>query len=474
LKEAEHIGDAGSLANDPAQRKSAADGGRIEDRPLAPEEADRYALAFRPSWAPLGVDPQESSKSANTARSARPAASPMARQLPDASAPVENGRAQEDLLQRLGRRSRVRSLGLAGLSVLSFFMLGYWAISSTTDTPSAVRRLAPPSLGSPPSMVPEASASPTAVDLQGTNTAALPSTPLRARLSDPTQPADLTKAEGAPAETADEVAKAGTDTEQPELPAESPTGVAPTDPTAVAQGEGTVSPERQTAGQVETAKTEATPAEPAGSMQPAAASPRPAPAPTGATVVTAAIPAAPATAAPPETRSPAAPSLAPPPARPSPAAQAPAPVPAVVSRQPTQPAAAPTETKPAPKLAAAAGPITPATTTTPVNTTLPAPEKPRSPQLVVHAIPDSAQLWLDGQRMSNPFDTRLPLGSKHKIEARHDGFETSSQSIRLEADARLTITLRRTAPPPAPAPPIKVRPPADAPRGAGFVTSNPY
>jgi hypothetical protein len=74
--------------------------------------------------------------------------------------------------------------------------------------------------------------------------------------------------------------------------------------------------------------------------------------------------------------------------------------------------------------------------------------------------------------MSNPFDTHLPLGSKHKIEARHEGFETSSQSIRLEADARLTITLRRTAPPPAP--PIKVRPPADAPRGAGFVTSNPY
>jgi hypothetical protein len=99
-------------------------------------------------------------------------------------------------------------------------------------------------------------------------------------------------------------------------------------------------------------------------------------------------------------------------------------------------------------------------------------EKPRPPLLVVRAVPDGAQLWLDGQRMPNPFDTRLPLGSKHKIDARYEGYETSSQSIRLEADARLTITLRRTTP--VPAQQIKVRPLPDAPHGAGFVTSNPY
>jgi hypothetical protein len=90
----------------------------------------------------------------------------------------------------------------------------------------------------------------------------------------------------------------------------------------------------------------------------------------------------------------------------------------------------------------------------------------------VRAVPDNAQLWLDGQKMSNPFDTRLPLGSKHKIEARQEGYEASSQTIRLESDARLTITLKREIP--APAPHIKVHPLPEGSRGAGFVTANPY
>jgi hypothetical protein len=92
--------------------------------------------------------------------------------------------------------------------------------------------------------------------------------------------------------------------------------------------------------------------------------------------------------------------------------------------------------------------------------------------LQVRAVPDAAQLWLDGQRMSNPFDTRLPLGSKHKLEAKQEGYEASSQTIRIESDARLTITLRRETPPPAPH--MNVKPLPDAARGAGFVTSNPY
>jgi hypothetical protein len=99
-------------------------------------------------------------------------------------------------------------------------------------------------------------------------------------------------------------------------------------------------------------------------------------------------------------------------------------------------------------------------------------ETARPPLLVVRAVPDQAQLFLDGQRTSNPFETRLPLGSKHKIEARQDGYETSSQTIRLESDAKLTITLKRETP--APAPHIKVQPLPEGSRGAGFVTSNPY
>lgn len=90
----------------------------------------------------------------------------------------------------------------------------------------------------------------------------------------------------------------------------------------------------------------------------------------------------------------------------------------------------------------------------------------------MRAVPEGAQLWLDGQRMTNPFDTRLPLGSKHKLEAKQDGYETSSQTIRIESDARLMITLRRETP--AAAPNIKVKPLPEGSRGAGFVTSNPY
>lgn len=90
----------------------------------------------------------------------------------------------------------------------------------------------------------------------------------------------------------------------------------------------------------------------------------------------------------------------------------------------------------------------------------------------MRAVPDGAQLWLDGQRMTNPFDTRLPLGSKHKLEAKQEGYETSSQTLRIESDARLTITLRRETP--AAAPNIKVKPLPEGSRGAGFVTSNPY
>lgn len=91
----------------------------------------------------------------------------------------------------------------------------------------------------------------------------------------------------------------------------------------------------------------------------------------------------------------------------------------------------------------------------------------------MRALPESAQLWLDGQRVSNPFEVRLPRGGKHKIDARNDGYEASSQTVRIESDAKLTIALRRATP--APEPHLQVRPlSARAPRGAGFVTTNPY
>jgi hypothetical protein len=104
-----------------------------------------------------------------------------------------------------------------------------------------------------------------------------------------------------------------------------------------------------------------------------------------------------------------------------------------------------------------------------------------SPLLVVHGVPDNVRLWLDGQRMANPFDIRLPRGTKHRIEARADGYETSAQTVRIESDAKLTIAVRRSppvrvrgvaAPPPSRSEPTK---PVDKHRrGVGFVSVSPY
>jgi hypothetical protein len=65
----------------------------------------------------------------------------------------------------------------------------------------------------------------------------------------------------------------------------------------------------------------------------------------------------------------------------------------------------------------------------------------------------------------------LPRGGKHKIEARSAGYEDSAQTVRIESDAKLTISLRRAVP--SPEPRVQVKPLARA-QGAGFVTTNPY
>jgi hypothetical protein len=93
--------------------------------------------------------------------------------------------------------------------------------------------------------------------------------------------------------------------------------------------------------------------------------------------------------------------------------------------------------------------------------------------VIVRSLPERSKLWLDGQRMANPFDVRLPRGTTHKIDARSDGYEPMSQTVRVESDARLTITLRRAAPAPDAAPPAD-KPLATRTPGAGFVTKNPY
>jgi hypothetical protein len=154
------------------------------------------------------------------------------------------------------------------------------------------------------------------------------------------------------------------------------------------------------------------------------------------------------------------------------AATPPPPVVASAAKNEPSPAAnsgsskAPALKTPQPLAAVASKPIEP-----------PAPLHPRNPLLVVRALPEgSVRLWLDGQRMANPFDVRLPRDTQHKIEARGDGYEATSQVVRLESDAKLTFALRRVAPahPAAPSVPAEHARNTEKRRGAGFVTVSPY
>jgi hypothetical protein len=437
LKEAQPTVDAGAHVVEPAQavRASAATGGDAKSTSapasLAPDEADRYAMAFRPSWEPVAGDPA----SVASLRSLVPSVAPRTSTNPPAPlAQDANSTVQEELQRLRGKSSRSRSVALAAVSVLSFAALVYWGISSTTSgTEESASRSLNARLGgeSADTLEEEAAATPIAAEPTPSAPRAPEPTGLTARLADPDAPA---------------VAAQGDTEAQPEA----------------AEGAAATAEKAAAASGNEQAAATAEPAAAAGDTpaQPASAAPEAQPAPQEANAAPA-QPAQPvATTAPPVVAKPAAPVAA---APPQPAPSAPPPV-AAAPQLAAQPPAA---TKPAVEPQRPAAAPAPATATKAAE---PAVAKP--PQLVVRAVPDQAQLWLDGQRMSNPFDTRLPLGSKHKIEAKQEGYETSSQTIRLEADARLTITLRRDTP--APAPHLKVHPLPEGAHGACFVTSNPY
>lgn len=356
-------------------------------------EADRYAAAFRPSWAPLEGD-------AYPVISARPSFTP---------APVITTReapAREEAVRF--RRKRGAGGWLAAASILSFLGLGYWAISntihpSTSTTITSELRPAPTPSQTDTSAIAAADPAPAA-----------PQAILHER---PRVGPSLADPESAPAQAAATEAEAA----PPEQAAEPPAAAQPEESAAA------------TAPSEPPAKLEATaaPSEPPAKVEAAATPPAPVEA-----------------AAKPEPAAKAEPALvqAPPPS----AAKPPAPAPAAEHKA----------------VVAAAAPS--------AATAEPKPVHARDPLLVVRAVPESAQLWLDGARVSNPFEVRLPRGGKHKIDAKSFGFEASSQTVRIESDAKLTIALRRVTP--APEPHLQVRPlsAARTPRGAGFVTTNPY
>lgn len=153
----------------------------------------------------------------------------------------------------------------------------------------------------------------------------------------------------------------------------------------------------------------------------------------------------------------------------APSAPEPSAAPAPAVAEPPPSAAAPVE----PAAAPATDPVAEA----------PAPSVAR---LSVATEPPDAKLLLDGEPVANPFDGELALGSDHTLEAKAEGYATEQRSLRLAADARVTMTLA-AEPPPPPAPkavtPAKRKPvarPATKPkaakpkRGAGFVADSPY
>jgi hypothetical protein len=386
----EHGRDHGNT-NGGGASASAAEGGWHE-RALDEDAADRYAQAFRPSWAPLdGSELKSSTVPAPAYLRVKPAANASNERPVRLAVP--------------GKRRSARLLAV--LSIAGFVLLAYWGVSSTAK-PSGTQSLAgkPRATGGDTAgAIPQPSATgtgaadeprpqlPRAAETAAVAPGATEPTALLPRAAEPTALARLAQEPAANTPT-------------------TPGAASDSQPTAAANRAAAVPPDRAALDSPPTAPTSAANAlAPNQKLVP--------PANVGATAN--AVPAANA-----------------------------GPVARAVAAGPAQ--------APAPPLAAIAS----------------APLHARSPLLVVRALPEGARLWLDGQRMANPFDVRVDRNVKHRIEARSEGYETSSQNVRIESDAKLTITLR--AAPEVHDPRLKTpsSSPASRPRGAGFVSVSPY
>lgn len=107
--------------------------------------------------------------------------------------------------------------------------------------------------------------------------------------------------------------------------------------------------------------------------------------------------------------------------------------------------------------------------------------------ITVH--PPEASLRLDGDEVSNPYQGELEQGSSHAFVAQADGYVDRELKLRFDKPRELTVKLK-ARPVAKPKPQVAKRParterparaearrPAKkttAPKGAGFVTDNPY
>ena len=169
------------------------------------------------------------------------------------------------------------------------------------------------------------------------------------------------------------------------------------------------------------------------------------------------------------------------------AVQPPAPAPAPVA---VAPAPAPVAVAPVPAPAPVAVAPAPAPIAARVATPPPAPVAPPPPPMVrvrLRATPSTAQISVDGTRVSNPTDARFPRSAGHRIDVTADGYTAATRSLSFDRDVSETFALVRVpvaaTPTPRAQPRARPRPrprarPAGharpAPRGAGFVTDNPY
>lgn len=458
--------------------------------------ADRFAASFRPSWAPLLPSEGEPAKTGRIRRadaSHRPPAGAGAYPLQTADAA-----STETPLRIAGRRGRGRSVLVAALSAVGFCGAAYWGIRSST--PTADGSVVAKQARQRDSHAYQASDNvESAVSSARTMPAGPGSGPEAAAMTDPPFP---TAAQDSEAVIAPALAQAQPELDLPAVNENANEPLAAAAPPAAAEPPGAEvhldeppAPEahRDAIAAAQPARLEradhteiAAPAPPPPRAAEAATPAVPTPAPRPSVAVAAkpaatpklvVTPAARPAPAPPESRAaeaaPAA--IEKPTATPAPTVMA---ISAPALRDGT--AAAPATAAPAPaiseKHAAAAIAAAPTLAPSIATDTAPAsdsagPVQAQGPLLSVRALPEDSKVWLDGQRVDNPFEVRLPHGSKHRIEARSDGYEMSSQTVRLESDASLTITLRRSTPPAV----LRVqKQPESHPRGAGFVTTNPY
>lgn len=160
------------------------------------------------------------------------------------------------------------------------------------------------------------------------------------------------------------------------------------------------------------------------------------------------------------------------------------PAPAIATPAPVIPAPAPAAAAPTADLP----PATPQVAAPSIPTQAPTPSAPavtptqpaeaKTVHVRISTTPSGAELKLDGERVPNPFDAWVNRGGSHNVVADADGYTQREWSIAFDQDQTLSLVLKREE---AKRPARRVRRPAPRPttsktrpRGAGFVTDNPY